>query len=69
MEIAFLLKAVIVHIDKMFPKSTPQVRAHKKVVSLKPGSDSCYSRSPILQNSTSNAMAIFLNKTELKPKL
>ena len=62
MGIAFLLKAVIVHIDKifanahiidsMFSKSTHQVRAHKKVVSLKPGSDSCYSRSLILKNST-----------------
>ena len=38
----------------MFSKSTPQLRAHKKVVSLKPGSDSCYSRSLILQNSTNN---------------
>ena len=54
MEKTFLLKAVIVHIDKMFAKSNHQVRAHKKVVSLKPGSDSCYSRSLILQNSTNN---------------
>ena len=42
---------------KMFSKSTPQVRAHKKVVSLKPGSDSCYSRSLILQNSTNDNLS------------
>ena len=41
----------------MFSKSTPQVRAHKKVVSLKPGSDSCYSRSLILQNSTNDNLS------------
>ena len=47
----------MLNIDKMFSKSTPQVRAHKKVVSLKPGSDSCYSRSLILQNSTNNNLS------------
>ena len=42
----------MLNVNKMFSKSTPQVRPHKKVVSLKPGSDSCYSRSLILKNST-----------------